>query len=144
MSREEEILTLHIPHFANMLCNPVIADKTFFANETEADEHEAAKRICGQCVHKTECLNWANDHREDYGTWGGETEKERKRRWRREAVGQGNANRPPTGTNQIAAPKVVALRSKGLSNPIIAQRLGINLKGVDRALEYAKRKGMVA
>ena len=40
-------------------------------------EFKMAKKICGTCMYKVECLNWAvnNDER---GIWGGTTERERR------------------------------------------------------------------
>lgn len=45
------------------------------------DSHDAviAKRICAQCPVKLECRQWALDHREQHGVWGGLTEAERRR-----------------------------------------------------------------
>lgn len=37
-----------------------------------------AKRVCMQCEVRIECLNWALDHHERYGIWGGATERERR------------------------------------------------------------------
>ncbi len=44
---------------------------------------EPAKRICGDCAVKDECLEYALDNRERFGVWGGTSERER-RRLRRE------------------------------------------------------------
>jgi hypothetical protein len=38
-----------------------------------------AKRICGGCPIKVECLAWALDHAETFGVWGGLSERERRR-----------------------------------------------------------------
>lgn len=39
----------------------------------------AAKRICGQCFVREQCLEWALDHAETWGIWGGLSERERRR-----------------------------------------------------------------
>lgn len=39
----------------------------------------AAKRVCARCEVKAECLQYALDHDERFGIWGGLTEKERRR-----------------------------------------------------------------
>jgi WhiB family redox-sensing transcriptional regulator len=44
-----------------------------------------AKRICSGCEVKTECLEYALQHDERFGIWGGLSERER-RRLRRAAV----------------------------------------------------------
>lgn len=38
----------------------------------------AARRICGGCEIRVECLNWALDNGEGYGIWGGLTEIQRR------------------------------------------------------------------
>lgn len=37
-----------------------------------------AKRICGRCEVKDDCLRHALDHNERYGIWGGLSEQERR------------------------------------------------------------------
>lgn len=37
-----------------------------------------AKRICGRCEVKAECLQYALDHNERFGVWGGLSERERR------------------------------------------------------------------
>jgi WhiB family redox-sensing transcriptional regulator len=38
-----------------------------------------AKRICGRCEVKTECLEYALGHDERFGIWGGKSERERRK-----------------------------------------------------------------
>ncbi|KAA8821647.1 WhiB family transcriptional regulator [Bifidobacterium vespertilionis] len=38
-----------------------------------------AKRICAQCEVREQCLQWAIDHDERFGIWGGMSERERRR-----------------------------------------------------------------
>jgi WhiB family redox-sensing transcriptional regulator len=38
-----------------------------------------AKRICGACEGRVECLEYALVHDERFGVWGGLSEKERRR-----------------------------------------------------------------
>jgi WhiB family redox-sensing transcriptional regulator len=42
-----------------------------------------AKRICGVCEVKRECLDYALQHQERFGIWGGLSERERRRMQRR-------------------------------------------------------------
>ena len=44
-----------------------------------------AKKVCGGCEGRTECLEYALKHDERFGIWGGLSERER-RRLRRAAV----------------------------------------------------------
>jgi hypothetical protein len=37
-----------------------------------------AKRICGLCSAREECLRYALDHDERFGIWGGHSERERR------------------------------------------------------------------
>lgn len=38
-----------------------------------------AKKVCVGCPVRTQCLQWALDHDERYGVWGGLSERERRR-----------------------------------------------------------------
>lgn len=40
---------------------------------------EGAKRICAECPVRTACLDDALRRREDFGVWGGTSERERRR-----------------------------------------------------------------
>lgn len=139
MSRETELFSIQVPHFDQAQCKDVNPDD-FFPTETDTLTITKMKTLCGKCVHRDECEQWAIDHNEYYGIWGGKTEKERGITKTQRSTPK--SNRP--NVNQMAAPRVVELRKQGFSRPVIAERLGIHLRGVDRALEYAKRKGMVA
>jgi WhiB family redox-sensing transcriptional regulator len=44
---------------------------------------ETARRICLECPVRTECLEYALEHRIDQGAWGGTSERERRRILRR-------------------------------------------------------------
>lgn len=49
---------------------------------------ESAKAICANCVVITDCLEYALANREEYGVWGGQSERERRRiRSRRRLAG---------------------------------------------------------
>jgi WhiB family redox-sensing transcriptional regulator len=39
----------------------------------------AAKRVCGACDVRAECLEYALEHDERFGIWGGTSERERRR-----------------------------------------------------------------
>jgi WhiB family redox-sensing transcriptional regulator len=45
-----------------------------------------AKRICGRCEVKAECLEYALGHDERFGIWGGLSERERRRLKRKVAA----------------------------------------------------------
>lgn len=44
-----------------------------------------AKRVCGRCEVRNECLEYALDHNEQFGIWGGLSEQERRTLLRRTA-----------------------------------------------------------
>jgi WhiB family redox-sensing transcriptional regulator len=46
---------------------------------------DQAKRVCGSCPVRRECLQWALDERQDHGVWGGLSEDERRALRRRSA-----------------------------------------------------------
>ncbi|MFC8260165.1 WhiB family transcriptional regulator [Streptomyces sp. NPDC057291] len=53
---------------------------------------EEAKEVCGGCRVREQCLEWAMEHGQDSGVWGGLGEAERralKRRTRRRAQESG-------------------------------------------------------
>ncbi len=53
---------------------------------------ERAKAVCGRCPYKDPCLAWAVETRQDTATWGGRTERERRKdRDRRTKAGRATA-----------------------------------------------------
>jgi len=59
-------------------------DPEAFFPETGGSTREA-KRVCRGCEVRAECLEYALEHDERFGIWGGLSERER-RRLRRQAV----------------------------------------------------------
>lgn len=45
----------------------------------KGDSLEPAKRICASCPVQRDCLQYALEHNERYGIWGGTSERERRR-----------------------------------------------------------------
>lgn len=64
--------------------------EVFFGDESTPTR--IPKRICAACPVRAECLDWALDHNEKFGVWGGLNATER-RRLRR------NRTEHPTTTN---------------------------------------------
>jgi WhiB family redox-sensing transcriptional regulator len=60
------------------------ADPDLFFPGPDGDVSEALK-ICAGCPVQEDCLEWALDTRVRYGVWGGTTERERRRLFRRSA-----------------------------------------------------------
>lgn len=59
-------------------CRGLSAEVFYPVSESDADA-EAAKAICATCPVRPQCLEFALDHREHEGIWGGVTERERRR-----------------------------------------------------------------
>ena len=50
----------------------------FFPHRGQMQQVRAAKRVCAECLVKTECGQYALDSGERHGVWGGLSEKERR------------------------------------------------------------------
>lgn len=61
-------------------CRGSDPDIFYPVNEDEGDE---AIAICMACAVREPCLEYALAARERYGVWGGTTEKDRRRIWRK-------------------------------------------------------------
>lgn len=85
---------LNLPDLPNALCKDTENPDLFFGqhvcddtcdrlgcqgkSETgRAKRIDAAKAMCGKCVERIECANWAIDNKVPYGIWGGLNERER-------------------------------------------------------------------
>ena len=116
------------PDFLNIIAPPAWTtdalcaqvDPDLFYPETGAPNQDA-KRICGGCDVRAECLAYALAHRERFGVWGGTTERER-RRMRRAPVTPAPDRR--TG--------VIRQLATTLTDPEIAARLGCSARTVLR------------
>jgi WhiB family redox-sensing transcriptional regulator len=62
-------------------------DPEAFVPEKGGSTREA-KRICESCEVRAECLEYALDHDERFGIWGGYSERERRRLKQRRALNQ--------------------------------------------------------
>jgi len=67
--------------FANCLG----VDSDLFFPERGASTKEA-KEVCRGCVVREDCLEYALDHGEKFGIWGGMSERERRRLRRQRAL----------------------------------------------------------
>jgi WhiB family transcriptional regulator, redox-sensing transcriptional regulator len=59
-------------------CQGLDVEIFYPATEDEADAAEA-KAVCAECPVRQACLEYALNHREREGVWGGATERERRR-----------------------------------------------------------------
>lgn len=56
-----------------------VGSDVFFPGKYESDLVKQAQRICSGCPVRTECLSWALERPEYFGTWGGMSEHQRKK-----------------------------------------------------------------
>jgi WhiB family transcriptional regulator, redox-sensing transcriptional regulator len=54
-----------------------VGPELFFPDKGESPR--AARRVCSSCGVRAECLAYALDHDEQYGVWGGMSERQRRR-----------------------------------------------------------------
>lgn len=68
----------HWPHWAACLTED--PELFFPAGATGAalEQIERAKMVCHSCPVEQQCLQWALDHHQDVGVWGGLSEEERR------------------------------------------------------------------
>jgi WhiB family transcriptional regulator, redox-sensing transcriptional regulator len=61
-------------------------DSWIFFPEGRTNEGDVrwAKRICRDCPVRAECQEWALSRHEEYGVWGGLSDKERKAIWKKQ------------------------------------------------------------
>jgi len=90
------------------------------------ESNRDAKRICGGCEVRPECLAYALAHRERFGVWGGTTVRER-RRMHRPVVKRGPGPRRPDKREGV-----VRQLAATLTDPEIAVRLGCSARTVLR------------
>lgn len=67
------------PHVCDDLCE---GDQGCITGKSEQGRFQrirAAKSLCGRCVEREECLDWAVATNQKFGVWGGLTERERTR-----------------------------------------------------------------
>ncbi len=69
---------------------------------TKGGSPRPAKRICAACESQAQCLEWALDHHEEFGIWGGTSPAERRLRRRRHRVAPKPAAGGESSTGQAA------------------------------------------
>jgi len=75
---DELLASVREPWMRDALCHEYPL-RLFFPESGQSTEH--AKAICGRCLVKAECLDYAlrNPYARDHGVWAGTTRNERKR-----------------------------------------------------------------
>ena len=128
-------LDIDTPSFPEAQCL-TIEDKDFFfpkEGKQEAERLPQLKQICGGCVHRKECLEYALSREIHYGFWGGKTARERN-----EAV---KPRRIPLGD---LAHQILQMHEKGFAAHEIAHRLDTSIGYTRRCISrFATSKGVV-
>lgn len=92
-----------------------------------------AKQICAGCPVRRECLNDALEHNDLFGIFGGLAPRERRKL--REQVRELPRLEPrPAGTTPSREGEVLLLIASGLSTARVAERVGVSLRAVERAI----------
>jgi WhiB family redox-sensing transcriptional regulator len=63
---------------AEALCTQVDVGDLFFPDKGNSTDAHAAKAICARCPVKAACLEYALEHDERFGIWGGLSVKQRR------------------------------------------------------------------
>lgn len=80
-------------------------------------EREEAKRLCIQCPVKEQCLQWALEHKQIWGVWGGKDDSEIRRTLSISLTGDETKRRtPPECPNCMAGTKDLLISVENLPN----------------------------
>ncbi|MGW2844406.1 WhiB family transcriptional regulator [Streptomyces sp. NPDC001274] len=107
---------------------------------------EQAKQVCRTCQVRRQCLEWAVEAREDFGVWGGLSERERRQVHRRKARSYGQNE--VSAVDQILTERLDLFedaRSRGLGPGEIARELGTNVQTINNVIAaLAEQAGLDA
>jgi len=90
------------------------------------------KQLCGSCIHRVQCLDYAIENEIKEGFWGDTTPDERKMHYK---------NKEDRHTKRIR--EIKTLLSQGFTKEQVAMRLEIQVESLERTLDRAKRKGLL-
>ncbi len=127
------------PKFPNALCAKLENKDYFFPDGKifEAERLPELQSICGICIHRKECLEYAIKERIPFGIWGGTTGEMRKRLYKKQSLFVERRGKAKT---------VRKMYDEGSSPQHIASFLQVNLpyvKEMIRRYEKVKMKGAI-
>jgi len=99
-----------------------------------------AKRVCLGCEVRAQCLQYALDHDERFGVWGGRSEVERRKL-------RNTTPRPPRRRSKLTADEesiILARHAEGMGRQRIADELNVSRFAVQRVIERAEQNGAAA
>jgi WhiB family redox-sensing transcriptional regulator len=120
-----------LPSLPEANCRDIDNPDIFFpvSKEDEANSLEVTQIICGNCMNRKECLEFALNEQIPYGIWAGTSPAERKLLW--------PANYRAKGMQKVAH-RIRELDQAGRSPKQIAEILNTQLNYVNKVLERAK------
>lgn len=123
-----------MPVFPEANCKGIVNPNIFFpeTKQQEARSLPIARIICGGCIHRKECLDYAEAHKIFHGIWGGLTPEER---------GDGRTKRDWSGQNR--AKRIRKLIMRGLAPETVAREVGVTLDYVKQVMKRARNKGEI-
>lgn len=127
-----ESFAIDAPKFESANCAS-IGDPDIFFPETKKEQIENLpfiRRICGSCIHRQECLDFAIEHYISDGIWGGLTERERIRL----------IPRKPSGKVINKSERAYLYYKRGMTIGEIADRMLMSNMAVEKAISRGKAK----
>jgi hypothetical protein len=123
-----------IPQFPDANCKNIDDPDIFFpeGKRAEAKCLPVVREICGGCIHRKECLEYANAHEIFHGVWGGLLPRER---------GNGQTKRDWSDFNR--AKKIRKLIMRGIAPETVAREVGVSLDYVKQVIKRARNKGEI-
>lgn len=123
-----------MPKLPDANCKDIINPNIFFPENKyqEAKSLPIVRVMCGGCIHRKECLDYAETHNIFYGIWGGLTPEER---------GDGRTKRDWSGPNR--AKRIRKLIGRGLAPETVAREVGVTVDYVKTVMKRARNKGEI-
>ena len=133
-------LFTQLPEMPEALCaksgNPDFWFPEFYKNKALKSQLEVIKRICGECVHRIECADFAIKEDISDGVWGGLTPRER-------TALRGKVQRKRRISN--AGERIAAMKENGMTYRQIADVMDMSPNAAQAALlRHRKRTESVA
>ena len=122
------------PKFPEAQCAK-LDDLDFFFPDSQIQLEDRWPRIlelCGRCIHKEECLDYAVKNQIFDGIWAATTGSQR-----------ALISLPKEDRRNRRFREIQSLLATGFTKEQIAVKLGIQMASVDRTLDRAKRKGIL-
>ena len=123
-----------MPKFPFAQCRDIDNPDIFFPSNAreEAESLPVVRALCGNCIHRKECLDYAIAHRISHGIWGGLLPQDR---------GERSTKRDWSGSNR--AKKIRKLIMRGVAPETVAREVGVTLDYVKQVVKRARNKGEI-